>query len=93
MKSSDIQPIKLCSIGHVTPKQKDGEAQVSSGQSMVQDRSNRASVSVFTLYLPFVFIKFSNRYRTCCILTESIEQYLQGTFNVLAFIKSVQANS
>ena len=44
IKSSNIQPIKLRSIGHVTPKQEGDEAQVSSGQSMAQHGNDGAPV-------------------------------------------------
>ena len=77
----------------MTPKQEGDEAQVSSGRSMAQHRNDGALVSVFTLYLLFVFVQFSNSEWTHCTLTEFVEQYLHGTFNEVAFVKSVLAIS
>ena len=77
----------------MTTKQECGEALVSSGQSMAPNKSDGALVSVFTLYLPFVFVKFSNSHWTRCTFTEFIEQYPDGTFNEVALVKSLLAIS
>ena len=88
IKSSNVQPIKLRSIGHVTPKH---ECELKFGGvswselSMAENASDGASVSVLFIYLLYLYLR--------CTLTEFVEQCLQETFNEVAFVKSVLAIS